>query len=208
VRKKICNRKIVTYKIRMDIAKTLSKLVYLVGAGFLLIACSPSQAATLSPTQPRHTPARTESGAPIHTPLPTYTLYPTHTPLPTYTPYPTFTQPAATSTSGGQASNGDLDSEPTFAEKFQERIAETGLQGCNDESEGRHKVRVENQTGDSASLYLFGPENYACTLHTGVNRIYVISGVYEISSVMCGGRHFEYGSHALNATWYVTLKCP
>ena len=209
MRKKICNRKIVTYKIRMDIDKTLSKLVYLVAAGFLLIACSPSQAATLLPTQPRHTPARTATGAPTYTPLPTYTLYPTQTPLPTHTPYPTFTQqPTTTSASNGPESNDDLDSEPTFAEEFQERIAETGLQECNDDSEGRHKVRIENQTEDSASLYLFGPENYACTLHTGVNRIYVISGVYEISSVMCGGRYFEYGSHALNATWYVTLKCP
>lgn len=193
----------------MDIAKTLSKFVHLVSAGFLLIACSPSQAATLSSSQPRHTPASTSTGAPTYTPLPTYTPYPTHTPLPTYTPYPTFTQPPATTpASNGPESNDDLDSEPTFAEEFQERIAEAGLEECNDDSQGRHKVRVENQTGDSASLYLFGPENYACTLHTGVNRIYVASGVYEISSVMCGGRRFEYGSHALNATWYVNLKCP
>lgn len=204
----IWNRKIVTYERRMDMTKILSKLSCLVAAGFLLIACSPSQATTLSPTEPQRTPTSIATNAPTYTPLPTYTLYPTLTPLPSYTPQPTFTQPAATATSTGQAANDDLDSEPTFGEQFQERIAETGLQRCNDNSGGRHKVRIENQTGDSASLYLFGPENYACTLHTGVNRIYVISGVYEISSVMCGGRHFEYGSHALNATWYVTLKCP
>lgn len=193
----------------MDMTKILPKLAVLVAAGLLLIACSRSQAATPSPTQPQQTAESTATGAPTYAPLPTYTLYPTHTPLPTYTPYPTFTQPPATTPSSeGSEPNEDLESEATFAEEFQERIAETGLEECNDDSHGRHKVRVENQTGDSASLYLFGPENYACTLHTGVNRIYVVSGFYEIASVMCGGRRFEYGSHALNATWYVTLKCP
>ena len=191
----------------MDMTKILLILACLV-AGFLLTACSPSQAATLSPTQPERRADSTATSAPTYTPLPTYTLYPTFTPPPTSTPYPTFTPAAATATPTDQAANQDFDSDPKFTKAFQEGIAETVLQDCSDDSAGRHKVRVENQTGDSASLYLFGPETYACSLHPGVNRIFVISGVYEISSVMCGDQRFEYGTHALNATWYVTLKCP
>jgi hypothetical protein len=79
---------------------------------------------------------------------------------------------------------------------------------CQDQTGGRTKVRVENRTGNTATLYLYGPENYSCSIPGGVHKIYVKAGNYSISSYMCGGQSFNWGSHVVNSGWYFTLTCP
>ena len=79
---------------------------------------------------------------------------------------------------------------------------------CLDSSGGRTKVRVENHTEAVATLYLYGPENYICTIDPGVQRIYIKGGNYSASAVMCGGQTVSYGTNTINSTWYLTLYCP
>jgi hypothetical protein len=83
-----------------------------------------------------------------------------------------------------------------------------GMNGCSTSAGGREKVRVVNNTGAAAALYLSGPEDYACTIETGVQRIYVKAGVYHLSGAMCSGQRFDFGTHVINPTWFITLKCP
>ncbi len=79
---------------------------------------------------------------------------------------------------------------------------------CVDSSGGRTKVRVENHTEEVATLYLYGPENYVCTIDPGVQRIYIKGGNYSASAIMCGGQTVSYGTNTINSTWYLTLYCP
>jgi hypothetical protein len=79
---------------------------------------------------------------------------------------------------------------------------------CVDSSGGRTKVRVENHTEAVATLYLYGVENYICTIDPGVQRIYIKGGNYTASAVMCGGQTVSYGTNVINSTWYLTLYCP
>jgi hypothetical protein len=79
---------------------------------------------------------------------------------------------------------------------------------CTDSSGGRTKVRVENHTEEVATLFLYGPENYVCTIDPGVQRIYIKGGNYNASAIMCGGQTVYYGSNVINSTWYLTLYCP
>jgi hypothetical protein len=83
-----------------------------------------------------------------------------------------------------------------------------GLADCAEKGPGREKVRVVNKTGEGAILYLYGPENYACAIPPGVQRIYIRGGVYNLSSRMCGGQQFDLGNNVVNPTWYITLRCP
>jgi hypothetical protein len=82
------------------------------------------------------------------------------------------------------------------------------LADCAVTGPGREKVRVVNRTGAGAVLYLFGPEDYACGVETGVQRIYIRGGVYQLSSRMCGGVLYDLGENVINATWQITLRCP
>jgi hypothetical protein len=84
----------------------------------------------------------------------------------------------------------------------------SGLADCAEKGPGREKVRVVNKTGEGAILYLYGPENYACAIPPGVQRIYIRGGVYNLSSRMCGGQQFDLGNNVVNPTWYITLRCP
>jgi hypothetical protein len=79
---------------------------------------------------------------------------------------------------------------------------------CVDSSGGRTKVRVENHTEEVATLYLYGPENYICTIDPGVQRIYIKGGNYSASAIMCGGQTVSYGTNVINSTWFLTLYCP
>lgn len=164
--------------------------IWLFPLGLIFSACTriPTQAPTLSSTftpQPTYTPTSTTTPRPTRTPSPTSTQTPTltSTPTRTVTPFPSDT--------------------PT-----QTQITIPRLSDCQDSTGGRQKVRIDNNTGDTVSLYLYGTENYACSLSPGSNRIYIVSGVYNLTGVMCGAQRFDFGSHVLNPTWFITLKCP
>lgn len=47
-----------------------------------------------------------------------------------------------------------------------------------------------------------------CSIPPGTNQIYVINGNYELSALMCGDQLYSFGSHVMNPTWVITLKCP
>ena len=89
-----------------------------------------------------------------------------------------------------------------------ETVVAADFQNCNDSSGPRQRVRVENTTGGAASLYLYGPENYLCSIPPGTNQIYVNNGNYELSALMCGDQLYSFGSHVINPTWVITRKCP
>ncbi len=176
--------------------KILPYLLEILPIGLVLSGCFRLSATTPTP-EPSPTPQPTYTLRPTYTPLPTYTPYPTYTVIPTaslyptYTPFPTPITPTET---------------PTFSPIITNPAGE--IQTCNDSSGPRQKVRVENITGDSVTLYLFGPENYICSIPPGTNRIYVLNGVYDLGAHMCGGELYEFGSHVINPTWLITLKCP
>jgi hypothetical protein len=180
------------YPAMLDYHQTLFRLywIWLFPVGLILSACTriPTQVPILLPTftpQPTYTPTLTATPRPTRTTSPTPTRTPTRTPTPTRTATP---HPSDTPT--------------------QPQTAIPLLSDCQDSTGGRQKVRIDNNTGDSVALYLYGPENYACSLSPGNNRIYVLSGLYNLTGVMCGGQRFEFGSHVLNPTWFITLKCP
>lgn len=163
-----------------------------------LSACSPVSSPSLS--EPTQTPQPTSGPLPTYTPFPTYTPYPTYTPLPTYTlpstpPNLETVEPAQTQT-------------PTPTIELVETLVAAEFQNCNDQIGARQKVRVENTTGSNASLYLYGPENYLCSIPPGTNQIYIVNGDYDLSALMCGDQLYIFGSHIINPTWVITLKCP
>lgn len=162
----------------------------------LVSACNPPQATSIQ--IPTHTLQ------PTYTPFPTYTPLSTYTPFPTYTPLPTYTLPN-TPTSLKTIAPAET---PTPTADLLETIAAAEYQNCNDSTGPRQKVRVENTTGDTASLYLYGPENYLCSIPPGISQIYVVNGDYALSALMCGSQLYNFGRHIINPTWVITLKCP
>lgn len=187
------------------------KILGLIMAIVLSLSCSIVGAV---PSSEQITPPTDTPIPPTETQLPTHTPYPTYTPIPSATPYPTYTSPPPTlaPTYTPQATATPLASKTPTRTNVPTSSSGGGgsgdLLGCKDQTGGRQKVRVENKTGASAMLYLYGPENYACSISSGVNKIYIKAGVYSITSIMCGGERFNWGSHVINPTWYLTLKCP
>ena len=119
--------------------------------------------------------------------IPTATI----TPSPTWTPLPTATStPTETAT-------------PTRVNP-----AQSAGQDCSEEGGGRQKVRIENNTGGPALLYLNGENSYTCSIASGVQKIFVVSGSYNISALMCENQLFTFGSHVINPTWVISLDCP
>ena len=137
------------------------------------------------------TPTPTETEVPSATPTKTE-VPPTDTPEPTDTSVPPTKAPASSDTGSSGSSGGQTTS---------------GTINCNQQSAGTSKIRVENLTDGPMSLYFYGAENYACSVSTGVARIYLKSGSYSISAFLCG-TSVNYGSHAINPNWYFHFKCP
>jgi uncharacterized lipoprotein YajG len=81
-------------------------------------------------------------------------------------------------------------------------------QDCSQEGGGRQKLRIENNTGSPAVLYLNGENSYVCTIANGVQKIFVVSGSYNISALMCNNQLFRFGRHVINPTWIIALECP
>ena len=118
-------------------------------------------------------------------------LAPTNTPIPTITPRPTITRTSTATMT------------PTEANQ----IPLVG-QSCTESGGGRQKLRINNNTGNPAVLLLNGEESYACDVPPGVQRIFVVSGTYEISALMCENQVYNFGSHIINPTWVISLECP
>jgi hypothetical protein len=97
---------------------------------------------------------------------------------------------------------------PTSAPESEEDNARQQIVDCNDGSGGRQKIRIENETGSEATLFLSGPENYTCAIPPGIQKIYILSGTYEISGLVCGAEYYSMGTHVVNPTWYISLQCP
>jgi hypothetical protein len=158
------------------------------------------------------TPETTQSPALTETPVPTETLESANLEVTTETPVATAPL-VATATSPPTerptpTSAPTLRPTPTTAPESEEDNAPQQIVDCSDSSGGRQKIRVENQTGAEATLFLSGPENYACTISPGIQRIYILSGTYEISGLVCGGNYYSMGTHVVNPTWYISLQCP
>lgn len=157
----------------------------LVAASLWLIsvACGISVDLGIFPTatpEPNSTPTHTATSVPTEVP----TLAPSNTPLPTNTPRPRPTdtpQPASGNSSSSSASN------------------------CQDSSQGRDKVRIENQTGETVTISFYGPEVKHCSVGPGVSRIYLLRGQYSLSYRACGDLYG--GEGTINATWFIRLKC-
>lgn len=77
---------------------------------------------------------------------------------------------------------------------------------CQDSTGGRTKVRVENTTGGTAYMTLIGPETRHCAIPAGIVQIFIKGGVYSVTSNMCG-QSYNFGSHVINSTWKLILKC-
>lgn len=146
------------------------------------VACGISVDLGIFPTatpQPSPTTTHTATSPPSEVP----TLAPTATPAPTNTLHPTPSdtpQPASGNSSSSSASN------------------------CQDSSQGRDKVRIENQTGETVTVSFFGPEVKHCSVGPGINRIYLLRGQYSISYRACGELYG--GEGTINATWYIRLR--
>lgn len=158
------------------------------------------------------TPGTTESLALTETLVSTETLDSADPQVTTLTPVATVA-PLVTGTSAPTemhtpTSAPTLRPTPTSAPESEENNPRQQIVDCNDSSGGRQKIRVENQTGTDATLFLSGPENYACTISPGIQKIYALSGTYEISGLVCGGNYYSMGTHVVNPTWYISLQCP
>lgn len=124
-------------------------------------------------------PTFTLSPSPTITSTQTATLTPTPTPTPTSTA--TATKQPASDQSG--SSSGD----------------------CSDSTQGRHRMRVENLTGETLTISFVGPENKICFIPTGISFIHLKIGYYAITYNTRCGTSFEEGP--VSATWYFHLKC-
>ena len=178
---------------------------------------------SVTPTQ---SPSRNSSKQPASsdTPDATATLAATDTPVSTETldaadPQEASVTPAATAVPSATATSAPTERPtptsaptsrptPTSAPESEDETPRQQIVDCNDSSGGRQKIRIENQTGSEATLFLSGPENYTCSISSGVQRIYILSGTYEISGLVCGGNYYSMGTHVVNPNWYISLQCP
>lgn len=87
--------------------------------------------------------------------------------------------------------------------------AATGASGGNPVPVGEvHSVRVNNKTGDTVYLTFVGAQTFNFVLPPGNGqRISLPAGSYTIYYTMCGGQKF-YEQGAINANWFLDIKCP
>lgn len=174
---------------------------------------------TPSPSRgPRHTsqvsdtPETTETRALVPTPISTEAPDPINPQEATVTPIETaasvVTETAAPTERPTPTSAPTLRPTPTSPPESEEDDARQQVVDCGDSSGGRQKIRIENETGSQATLFLSGPEDYACAISPGIQKIYILSGTYEISGLVCGGEYYSMGTHVVNPTWYISLQCP
>ena len=162
------------------------RIILFAGALFFAgLACSINVDLGLRSTE-TPMPSSTATTTPSATPTDPRTPRPSNTPAPTRTPVPSRTATPA-SPSGGSSSS--------FA-------------SCSDSSGGKDKVRIENRTGETFTIYFYGPENAACTIVPGVNVIYLLRGKYNLNFRACGGLSFGNSDLTINATWKFYVKCP
>ncbi|TAK14629.1 MAG: hypothetical protein EPO32_01055 [Anaerolineae bacterium] len=71
-----------------------------------------------------------------------------------------------------------------------------------------HSVKVNNKTGDTVYLTFVGAQTFNFVLPPGNGqRISLPAGSYTIYYTMCGGQRF-YEQGAINANWFLDIKCP